>query len=49
MREAPERRYVFTSVGALAFAIVFLLAAIGARSAGPETAADMSEIKVELR
>ena len=36
--------YVFTSAGALAFAIVFLLAAITARSVVLETAADVLEV-----
>lgn len=48
MYEAPKR-YVVASASALAFAILFLLVAIGARSVVPDTAADMSEIKVDLR
>lgn len=48
MRET-SKWYVFTSAGALAFAIVFLLAAISARSIVLETAADVLEVKAGPR
>jgi hypothetical protein len=49
MYQAPKH-YVATSAGALVLAIVSLLVAIAARSfAAPDIAADVVDIKVELR